>query len=110
MATLDLPTFSDVDSWSYPVPLDGTTYTLRCAFNERDGRWYAGLWDEDNEVPILAGVALAPDFPLFATKLPGYIRVYAPEGLRGEQADMDRMRLQYVDAESRAAGAGATDG
>ncbi len=56
-------------------------------------------------------MALVPDFPLFATKLPGYIRVYAPEGLRGEQADMDRMRLQYVDAESRAAGAAeAADG
>ena len=100
MAILQLQTIADAPSWRTQVPLDGVFYTLRCAWNKRDGYWYAGLWDEEDAVPLRTGVRLVPHFPLFTRVLPGCLYVAAPEGLRGEVADMGRLQLFYVDAAS----------
>lgn len=58
-----IPTQQGVPYYSQRTALDGRDYTLRFAWNERDGRWSLDLLESD-ETPIIQGMKLVTKAPL----------------------------------------------
>jgi hypothetical protein len=52
--------------WTQRVVLDGQEFYLSASFNEREGRWYIGLADQDETV-IFAPRKLVADWDLLRT-------------------------------------------
>jgi hypothetical protein len=52
--------------WTQRVVLDGSEFFVRCEFNQREGRWYLGLADQDESV-IFAPRKLVSDWDLLRT-------------------------------------------
>lgn len=63
MATLRMPSRTDLAYYDMTVDLDGVTYAMTFRFNGRDGYWYMDIADIDG-VPIRSGirVVLGADF------------------------------------------------
>lgn len=53
----------DLNDYTQVTTLDGKDYLLRFMFNDREGKWYMHLHDED-DVPIVQGVKVVPGISL----------------------------------------------
>jgi len=62
--SINLPLFSDY-YYSYSINLDdtNTVYVIEIQYNDYTEQWYMSLFTED-QVTILAGVALVPLYPI----------------------------------------------
>lgn len=63
MATLQIPTRTDVTRYRQIVDLEGTSFVFDFNFNSREGFWYFDLLDI-NEDPIKVGIKVVVGFPL----------------------------------------------
>lgn len=71
MAILELPVRSDLPAYEFQVSLDSEVFTLRFAFNFREGRWSMDVADSVG-TDIINGIKLVHGFPL--------LRQYVVEG------------------------------
>ncbi len=56
--------------YSLSISLEGNSYTLEFVYNERSRLYFMSLYTADN-VPLVLGEALIPDYPMFLDyKLP----------------------------------------
>lgn len=113
MATVILPTRTDLAVYTTEIDLDGETFIFDFQFNARDGFWYFDLSDALG-VPIRSGVKVVTGFSL--TRLIRDIRRPPGEMLTVDPTDRDReagledlgeeILLTYVEeADVEAAGA-----
>ena len=62
--------------YTLSVSLEGNSYNLDFLYNERTQLYHVSLFDADN-IPIVEGVGLVPEFPIFADyaipNLSGYL-------------------------------------
>ncbi len=56
-------TVPDMNDSISKLSIDGKEYGLRFTYNEKHDYWNFGLYDGNN-VPIIAGVKIVPNFPL----------------------------------------------
>lgn len=63
MATLILPTRTDLAIYRERVDLEGDTFTLDFQYNSREGAWYFDLLDAD-ATPIRSGIRVVVGVPL----------------------------------------------
>ena len=63
MATIQIPTRTDLGLYRMEVDLEGETFRLDFQFNEREGAWYFDLADEAGN-PIRSGLKVVTGFPL----------------------------------------------
>jgi hypothetical protein len=87
MATVQLPTRTDLGLYRMEVDLDGATFQFAFRFNEREGFWYFDLADADGE-PIKSGVKVVTGFPL--ARLVRDLRRPPGEFTAVDTADTDR--------------------
>jgi hypothetical protein len=62
-AVLAIPTSEGLAFFSQRVTLDGRNYTLHLKWNQREGRWYLSLADDDN-VMLAASIKLVSNWAL----------------------------------------------
>lgn len=60
---LIVPTSTEQPWYRQRTTLDGRDYVLYFKWNQRNGRWYVDVFDQD-ERPIAVGVKLVTNFPL----------------------------------------------
>lgn len=65
MATLTVPTRTDLGAYTFQVELDGAVYRFSFQFNDREGFWYLSIADESG-IPIRSGIKVVVNWPLFA--------------------------------------------
>ena len=75
--SLTIPTSTERSDYVQTTTLDGRDYIFRFLFNQREGKWYMRLADQD-DVPIVEGVKLVADYNLLkrivdARRPPGYM-------------------------------------
>lgn len=107
MATLRLPTRTDLVDYDMTVDLDGVTYLMTFRFNASDGYWYMGLADIDG-APIRTGIriVLGADFLRLVRdirKPPGLMAAVDTTGQSIEAGleDLGRaVRMLYVESAS----------
>jgi hypothetical protein len=63
MATIQIPTRTDLGLYRMQVDLDGETFIFDFQFNEREGAWYFDIADEAGN-PIRSGIKVVTGFPL----------------------------------------------
>lgn len=113
MATLQIPTRTDLAIYSISVDLEGETFKLDFQFNEREGFWYFDLMDVD-EVLIRAGVKVVTGWSLTrlisdARRPPGEITIIDTADLDREAGIEDlgtEVLMLYAEAEDVAAAVG----
>lgn len=107
MEAIQTPT--DVAFWTQRVVLDGRTFYLRAEWNQREGHWYIGLSDQDEEI-IFSPRKVVADFDLLRQcsddRRPGGALLAVDTsgaGLDPAFADLgDRVLLTYVSADELA--------
>lgn len=62
-AIISLPTHDGAAYYSQRCRLDGRDYTLRFAWNQREGRWYLTLLDAEDNL-LVSGVKIVSNWPL----------------------------------------------
>lgn len=63
MSVLKIPTSTELADYTQRTAMDGRDYILRFVFNQRLGRWFMDLSDQDG-VSIAAGLRLVTNFPI----------------------------------------------
>ena len=63
MATLTVPTRTDLGAYTLQVELDALVYRLAFQFNDREGFWYLSIADESG-VAIRSGIKVVVNTPL----------------------------------------------
>ena len=63
MAIQVIPTSSDTAYYEQRTRLDGKDYTLKFAWNQREGRWYLTLLDESDET-IVNSIKVLANWPM----------------------------------------------
>jgi hypothetical protein len=63
MTYLEIPTRSDVYSYTETVTLDAVSYVLSFRYNSRMARWIFSISTTDG-IALLAGIPLLPSYPL----------------------------------------------
>lgn len=103
MATIQLPTRIDVDSFRYRINLDRVTYDIQIAWNTRDGRWFMYLRNAQNELIVTAPLKLNDDL-FYRYRLvdapPGIFALVDPSGGAeecGRQELGTRCQLVYIE-------------
>lgn len=91
---------------SQNVDLDGTKYTIRINWNDRQRGWYLDL--SDSTGPIVSGRRLATNWPLLAKDTTrrgpaGELLFYATRGTLEPGEDLSGYRLFYYSLEDLAA-------
>jgi hypothetical protein len=61
MAVLKIPTSTDLASYNQRTALDGRDFILNFIFNQRLGRWFLDIADQDG-VAIASGLGLVSNF------------------------------------------------
>lgn len=107
MATLRLPTRTDLVYYDMTVDLDGVTYLMTFRFNARDGFWYMDIADIEG-APIRTGIriVLGADFLRLVRdirKPPGLMAAVDTTG-QGNEAGLEGLgravRMLYVESSS----------
>ena len=117
MAILVIPVANDSPNFRQRTALDGRDYLLTLVHNQRLGRWFMSIADQDG-VPIAQGLRVVTNYPLLLTVLdrrrpPGEIYAIDLQGsnelpieeLNNASRDPGlrelgaRFRLVYFDAE-----------
>lgn len=80
MATVQLPTRTNLPAYRYRIELDGTVYVLDYEYNSRMDKWLLQVEDEEGDV-LIAHVPIVVNWPLFKrfvqqTLPPGVIAAY----------------------------------
>lgn len=60
---LQIPTSAELPSYVQRVTLEGREYVLAFDWNEREGRWFLDLLDNE-ETPLAVGLKVVVGFPL----------------------------------------------
>ena len=110
MAIVQIPVDKNSPDQKFSIDLEGTVYVFRLIWNSRTGRWALSILEED-ETPIIAGVAVVGDFDLLKPYAdprlpPGAIFTADQTGLAREPTDEnfgDSVLLLYADAAEVAA-------
>ena len=98
-------TVSGLSDYERVLTCDGVDYSLRLAWNQRDGHWYGTLRDAAG-ADIATGVKLVTGTiwldPLFGDVPPGEFILIDRQGKGSDPGLLDfgdRFRLYYLDAE-----------
>lgn len=102
---LEIPIVADVPDFDFQVDLDGATYTIALAWNERDAAWYLTLQTAEEET-ILASRKVVIDLPLWSRfkdpRLPPGVLLAIDTTGAGLDAGLDdlgrRVQLLYYSA------------
>lgn len=62
MRYVNMPLFED-EFYSYSISLENQSYIIKIYYNRRERRWYMDIFYPD-EVPLILGMALVPDYPM----------------------------------------------
>jgi hypothetical protein len=100
---IEIPVATDTPLYTQRITLDGVEYVFKFDWNDRESRWYFGLFAID-ETPIVTGIKVVANWPLLrrftAEKVPPGVLVavdLSPE--RGESPTFTelgfRVRLLY---------------
>ncbi len=63
MATLLIPTSPGVPYYTQKTRFEGRDFILKFYYNERESRYYLGIYDEQED-PILVGLKIVANWPL----------------------------------------------
>lgn len=100
---IEIPTPVDVPLYTFRVTLDGVEYLFKLDWNDRENRWYLGLYTAD-EIPLAVGIKVVANWPLLrrftGTNMPPGILIAADmsaeRGESPEYADLGtRVKLLY---------------
>ena len=113
--TVIVPTQPNVPWYRQRTTLEGRDYVLSFRWNERSGRWYMDVSDQD-EVPLAVGVKLVPSYPLLGVYIddrlpPGQLLLVDMEDTDAKTSNRDpglchlgeRFKLIYMATEIAAA-------
>ena len=70
MATLTIPTRTDLGAYTFQVELDGLVYRISLQFNTREGFWYLSLADSSGD-EIRSGIKVVVNWPLLRLAVEG---------------------------------------
>lgn len=118
MAGARFKLFSDVPRYSMQVEIEARVYSLRLAWNHRDGFWYLALLDEAEAtifrgprrvIPIGDWLTVAEEhritpaqfrrlYDVTSCHFPGMLYPVSPRPRQGLISDADDIELEYVDA------------
>lgn len=114
MSAFVLPVRSDLASYSFEVELDGKTYELGFAWNERAAGWFMSIRIPGEDELAVAGVRVVVGFPLAfrsgrSDLPPGLFNAIDTSGSGLEPGEFElggRVVLLYLDEEELAEAAG----
>ncbi|NIR31652.1 MAG: hypothetical protein GWN84_20540 [Gammaproteobacteria bacterium] len=104
-----IPVKRDTPAWRQRTSLDGTTFELDFAWNERESAWYLTVRDVEGE-PLRGAIRLVIDWPLLRSwadqgRPAGELYFLDLEGTGSAPTFVDmgrRLQLVYVTAADRA--------